>query len=59
MVTLHWREGGTHWVVSKGARLKVSAIDGRQTRVGGVALTTTVVTVCLVGGYTIDEDQEG
>jgi hypothetical protein len=37
----------------------MAAIDGRQTRVGGVATTTTIVTICLVGGYTINDDQEG
>ena len=55
MVTLHWRERGQCPVVSEGVRLKEGSDNGRQTSVGGVALTTTAITVCLVAGYTIYE----
>ena len=42
---------------AQGSRRAV--INGRQTSIGGVMSTTTVVTVCLVGGHTINNDQEG
>jgi hypothetical protein len=36
-----------------------AAIDGRQTSIAGVASTTPIITICLVGGYMINDDQEG